>query len=747
MTRSPLPRSWRLAVAAVCLMALSVVIAAQSAQPPATSPGFRTQTELVIVDAVVVDRRGQPIADLKQDEFEVLDEGQPQKVALFQVISAGARSADGVGGARAATAARRYPYSTNVGLDARATRAFVLLFDDVHLTRDVGDRAKRALARFIERELRDGDLVSLVVPGRALRWHARMPDGRAELARMVDGLQGAFLPDTSLEQMSDYEAYRIHVFQDEVVADQVDRRWHSFRVLGREATDLARDPGFRPENRGGNIGIIKQDIAIRAAAVYQQAAARNRATLTTIRQTLEGLTTVRGRKSLILVSPGFVEDQERRDSRLAIDAARRANVALYFVDARGLLTGTPFSQAQFGGPLDARDIGAANAAVTLEAEGADNLASQSGGFSVRNQNDLDAALGRIGRESQVYYLLGYQPREPGKPGTFRRIQVKVRRPDVDVRARRGYEVGGSLPPAPPGSPASSASASPASPSSSTSGTVGGTETLVRATESPYDLADIPLRTAAFVFGEPAPGAALVVLAVESDLRAFALAQRDGALKDVLDLRMVLTHQSTGVAERYERQVEMSFPVSARFGEESWQNLSQEFRLAPGRYQARVAIRDRNSGRLGAVTHEFEVPPLQGLRVTTPIITNAVETASLLTPGAPKPVLVVRRDFPAGSTLYYQFTVMNATPPVVASHELRRADGTVIRRMEPRPITPGPNGALSRFASIALLGVPDGDYELILRIVDQSTGASAELHEPFSIAPPSRGTSPSGDGLR
>jgi hypothetical protein len=307
-----------------------------------------------------------------------------------------------------------------------------------------------------------------------------------------------------------------------------------------------------------------------------------------------------------------------------------------------------------------------------------------------------------------------------------------------VRARRGYEVGGTPP---------AASDLATSSVSSTSGTARGADAFARATDSPYDLADIPLRTAAFVFGEPAPGTALVVLAVESDLRAFALAQKDGALKDVLDLRMVLTHQATGVAERYDRQVEMSFPMTARFGEESWQNLTQEFRLVPGRYQARVAIRDRNSGRLGAVTHEFEVPPLQGLRVTTPIITNAVESPSLLTPGAPKPVLVVRRDFPAGSTLYYQFTVMNATPPVVASHELRRADGTVIRRMEPRPIAPGPNGALSRFASIALIGVPDGDYELILRIVDQSTGASAELHEPFSIAPPSRGVSTSGDGLR
>jgi VWFA-related protein len=712
------PTRRRSGCAALLAAALATAVGAQRDQP--TPPAFRTQAELVIVDAVVVDRTGKPLSDLTAADFELFDEGQPQTIAFFQAVSAAPAAERATRPAR-----RRVTYSTNVGVDARVTRSFVLFFDDLHLTREVGDRAKRAVARFIERELADGDLVSLVVPGRALRWHARMPHGRDELVRMVEGLQGAFLPEPSSEQMSDYEAYRIHVFQDAAVADQVDRRWKSFRVLGREPTDLSRDPGFRPENRGGNIGIIRQDIAIRAAAVYEQASARNRTTLSAIAQTLEGLATVRGRKSLMLVSPGFIEDQERRLSRPAIDAARRANVALYFVDARGLVAGPPFSQAQFGSALDSRDIGAATANIALEAEGAANLASESGGFSIRNQNDLDAALGRIGRESQLYYLLGYQPRESGKPGTYRRIQVKVRRPGVDVRARRGYEVGGSV--VAPNANAATLSA----------------DVLARATESPYDLGDVPLRTTAFVFGEPAPGTALVVLAIEADLRAFALARKDGQLTDVLDLRMSLTHHETGRAERYERQVEMSFPADVRFNAEWWHNLSQEFRLAPGRYQARVAVRDRNSGRLGAVTHESDVPALRGLRVTTPILTNTIENPSLLSPGPPKPVLVVRRTFPAGSTLYYQFTVMGAThgadalPRVVASHEVRSADGTVIRRMEPRPIAPAATGGLSRFAGIALAGVPDGDYELVLRVVDQETGASKELREPFSIAPPAR----------
>ena len=87
---------------------------------------------------------------------------------------------------------------------------------------------------------------------------------------------------------------------------------------------------------------------------------------------------------------------------------------MYFVDVRGLEAQSVFASAQFGSPLDPRDVGAANADPWLEAEGAVSLAESSGGFSVQNRNDLEAGLRRIARESQVYYLLGYAPSE-GRP--------------------------------------------------------------------------------------------------------------------------------------------------------------------------------------------------------------------------------------------------------------------------------------------------------------------------------------------
>jgi VWFA-related protein len=705
--------------------ALWVLIAATTvavAQQPSTAPTFRTESPLVVVDAVVVDRDGRPITGLTASDFEVRDEGVAQQVELFQVVSSGPGALPD-----APSQAAPAVFATNIGPDAKIARTFVVFFDDVHLTREHGDRAKGAVARFFDSELRDGDLVSLVVPGKALRWHARLPDGRAQLARIVGSLQGLYAPDPSTDRMSDYEAYRIHVFSDEVVAERVDRRWRNARALGREPVDLQRDRGFEPQNRGGNIGIIKQDIAIRAAAHYTNTAARNRATFSALARTIESLGSVRGRKSLILISPGFIEDQERRDSRDVIDAARRANVALYFVDARGLVAGSSFGQAEAVGPVDFRDLGATLADIALDAEGAETLAVQTGGFSVRNKNDLEDALRRIARESDMYYLLGYQPSETAKPDSYRRIEVRVNRRDVEVRARRGYYAG--------------LRAAGGKRAVRAAGDV--TEELDRATDSPFDLGGIPLRASAYVFGESSPGKALTVLAAEVDLRAFQFARQGAQLRDVAEFRMLATHQESGTTERYERQVEMTFPATAQFGEDAWHTLTQEFPLQPGTYQARVAVRDRHSGKIGAVTYEFEVPEPGAFRVTSPVITDTVETSS----GggvAPKPVLVVRRAFPAGSTLYYQFSVIGAARDpaagtrVAASHEVRRrSDGTVVKRMEPRMITPSPGGALTRFSGLSLSGIEAGEYELVLRVVDQLSNRSLERLEPFTILPHAR----------
>jgi hypothetical protein len=188
---------------------------------------------------------------------------------------------------------------------------------------------------------------------------------------------------------------------------------------------------------------------------------------------------------------------------------------------------------------------------------------------------------------------------------------------------------------------------------------------------------------------------------------------------------------------------MSFPDATKLGSESWHPLAQEFHLKPGRYQARVAIRDANSGRIGSVTHDFEVPPLTGLRLTTPILTDAIEAPSFGSQAPPKPVLIARRTFPAGATLYYQFSVLGAgkdaagVPRVLGSHQLLGPDGTVVKQLAPSVIAAS-GGTPSRFAGLGLAGLPPGDYELVLKVTDELGGQTIERREPLAIVPAASG---------
>ena len=164
----------RHASAVVCLFLLWRHAGAGQQKPQA--PAFRSETELVTVDVVVADKHGEPVGDLKAEDFVVTEEGRPQRVQFFQPVTT-------AGQARAARPAERaYRYSTNVGAQAHAGRSFVLFFDDVHLSQEQGERAKSALEQFLNDEAEAGDLVSLVAPARALRWHARLP-GRPRGAR------------------------------------------------------------------------------------------------------------------------------------------------------------------------------------------------------------------------------------------------------------------------------------------------------------------------------------------------------------------------------------------------------------------------------------------------------------------------------------------------------------------------------------------------------------------------------------
>jgi VWFA-related protein len=156
---------------------------------------------------------------------------------------------------------------------------------------------------------------------------------------------------------------------------------------------------------------------------------------------------------VVLWSSALVDDPDLPAFERVVQAANRADAARYFVDVRGL-EGIPGETAEHGTFLPSIDQGIALASQALETAGAEDLAADTGGFTVKGSNDLTAGFRRIAVETRNYYLLGYSPSHTGDPSRLRKIQVEVKRKGVEVRARSGYYV---RPPAgPPVSPSSAA---------------------------------------------------------------------------------------------------------------------------------------------------------------------------------------------------------------------------------------------------------------------------------------------------
>lgn len=685
---------------------------AASQAPPAGQPTFETQVELVTVDVAVVDRKGQSVKALTRDDFVVTENGVPQTLTSFEAVVVPEAP-------RAEAAPRRAVVSTNIVPDNRRGRNFAVVFDDVHLSAMQAQRARGAVAAFLQEGVGEGDVVTLVATSGSAWWTTRVPEGRDALFAILKRLDGRYVPDPSPDRITEYEAMRIEEYQDEQMAWYVKRRFDAYGAVGQEKDRR----GVRPADAvTSNPGMIPEVVRMRAREVHILATSRNRITLQLMKRVIESMEGIKGRKSMVLVSQGFVYDVQNPHMKEVTLASRRHNVPIYFVDTRGLQALPDQFTAAFGRAVEAQDVVAVLADLTREAEGSEALALDTGGFVVKNSNDLTGGMQRVSNESRAYYLLGYNPTDLKRDGRFRKIEVKLRPPKgkgLNVRARRGYY-------APLEGHAAQAPAREVDPA------------IGHALDSPFEIPDVPMRVSSFVFDEVAIGQLSVQLAVEIDVRGLAYQQEGDRSTDALAFLIEAQHRESGEYYRYDQKIELNLSAETRRRlEQAGYQVAREFTLPPGGYQAKVVVRDLNSGKVGSVVHEFEVPKEDSLRVSTPVLSDTLE---LDPDGNRRPVLQVRRPFATDAVLYCQFSVYGARkeedgslmPRVRAGYEIRRADGVVFKRTDPTPINPTSVGALLRLHGIGLRGAQPGEYELVLTVRDDLAGQQVEVREPFEI---------------
>jgi VWFA-related protein len=676
-------------------------VASVSGQP--SPPRFPSKVEVVTIDVVVLDAKGRPVPDLTRDDFVVQEDGRPQEIVSFEAFASEVAQA-------AAGPSVSAPVATNETGLPPSGRAFAVVVDDVGLTIREALDARHTVTRLVERSVGAGDEVTLATTSGSVWWSAHLPEGREDLLAVAGRLKGSAAADAMpLAAISDYEAYAIAsggIIGGRIL-ERVKTRWINANMC------FPRDPGCDGRIAGA------------AGAIDGRRRIRTRTMLATVRRTLGALAVVRGRKSLLLISRGFL-NEPGTDARDVVAAAREANTAIYFLDVRGLVAspGLP-SAADAGGPPDPGEVGAMMfESSTLDSAGASTLAGDTGGLAVRNTNDLAGAAERIAAESRVFYMLGFVPPAGKPPGDWRKVRVEVKREGLTVRARRGYRLRAAAADA-PGKPADAKENTRKLPAA-----------VESALDSVHESAGIPLRAIVYVL-EPRPKETTrVLIASEFDSSGLSFEGSGKARVARLEVTAAATLRDTGRTLYSDQRVEVRVPEGESPG---WRSFAREFDLPAGVAQARIVVRDPTTGTLGAVSHRFEVPPPGVLRLSTPIVSDQVAPPASGR-GRSSAAVGAHRVFRPQGALYCEFEVFGAAregasgrPRVSAGIELRTAEGTPLRQASATPIAADADGRVVRLAGIGLDGLPEGAYELVLDVRDDVGGGRLERRDPFTLA--------------
>jgi VWFA-related protein len=685
----------RLAVAVLVAGLGAGVLSAQQPAPAASAPPpvtFRAEVNYVEVDAFVTDQQGRVVTDLTQNDFEVLEDGKPQKLTSFSLVNIPIERAE-----RPLFAGK--PIEPDVETNQHQDgRIYLIVLDDLHIDPTRAPRVKAAARRFIEQNFGVNDLAAVVYTGGRSADAQDFTNNPRLLLNAIDKFSGRKLPAATIEQLSG--AFVNPATGNLTPGDDVDSQERAYRA---------------------------------------------RSAMSTIRTLAEFMANVRGRrKAMLLISEGVdyniydligpslqeitnaqmlqapsAASAVLEDTREAIAAATRGDVNIYAIDPRGLALGTDDLITQQD-TFEEQGIGVRSlqSELHLSQDSLRELADATGGFAAVNKNDLNTAFDRIVRENSTYYLLGYYPTNDKRDGKFRKLQVRVKRPGLIVRARKGYV-----------SPKGKAAAAPAPAPNGVSAAV------AEALASPLPVAGLPMHVYASAFKGTPPNAAIPI-AVELQASALDFVQQNGTYNDKVDVVYSATDTNGKVhpGERSTLTLAMKPETYARVKAGGLRVITQA-NLPPGRYQIRVAAGDAN-GKAGSVVYDIDVPDFSKEPLSLSGIALTSQAAAAMVTVRPKDPLkdflpgpvTATRDFNTGDviTLFgevYENTT-GAAHMVDIKTELRDEGGQVVRNVdEQRSSTElqGKSGGYGFVAPLPLTGVAPGLY--VIHVEAQSRAAS------------------------
>lgn len=438
---------------AIAAAAVSLPALAQQAPPPPPPrpaaaagqqqpPVFRVGANFVRVD-VFATRDGQAVTDLAASDFDVFEDGVPQKVETFEHVQIR------TGGAPAARVEPRTVREANeMAADPRA-RVFVVFLDTWHMKQTSGYIVRRPLVNLLQRVIGDEDLVAFMRPQMAasdLTFTRRTDQLAAMLQNSIPmnwGQRDRLLKDDPVETQYEYcyppdaQSERGRV-TSEIAQEMIERRREKQTLDA--LSDLVRHlEGIREERKA--ILIVSEGwLLFRENRTLAEQGRRptipgigvgptGRLDTTDRNDPMRASQSVCDRDKMLLA----MLDNERQFRRL-LDEANRANASFYPIDPRGL----PVFDTDIG-PNPPPPLDVDSRMLTNRLNALRTAAENTDGIAVLNSNDIDRGLSKVVADLTSYYLIGYSSTNAKFDGTFRSIRVRIKRPGVEVRARRGYQ--------------------------------------------------------------------------------------------------------------------------------------------------------------------------------------------------------------------------------------------------------------------------------------------------------------------
>jgi VWFA-related protein len=582
-------------LALVIILSLCLQIMAQETRPAPVEPQQQAQsddddvvritTNLVQVDAVVTDKDGNQVTDLKAEDFEILEDNRPQAISNFSYIAA-----EGGVVSVARRAAQGVPTMPNAPLrPEQVHRTIAMVADDLGMSVSGITFLRRALSKAVAEQIQDNDLVAVLRTAGGIGILQQFTSDKRLLYAAIERVRW----NGSLSRVDSFDA---------IQAAPVNKFGEGAVTAGG-----GTGPSLLGEDKAEK---MRKQIELLREGIYTFG------TINALTYIINGLRNLPGRKSILLFSDSFKYTEENKEElhRLA-DHANRASVVIYTMNTRGLqttgMTAADATSGNTGAELNAKlgeragNVEAGQSALTF-------LSSQTGGLDIHNTNDLSAGLKRLLDDQKGYYLIGYRPdKVTFKNGSrFHDIRIKVKRPGLTVRSRRGFF----------GEEDKKKTDTPRTRS----------EELLAAMTSPFQASGIDLRLTTMFGNDPNAGSFMrSLLHIDAHALKFEMS-KDGWQTAKIEVAAMTFNDAGKIVD----QVARDETIQVRGG--SYQRLLRNGLVysfdvpvkKAGNYQLRVGVRDPATKLLGAANQFIEVPDLKKNRLTlSGIYARGVEPAA------------------------------------------------------------------------------------------------------------------------